>query len=123
MQTKQYQTITAYENNSVEINATYFHHSLLILPKKQPMLWPVTSFDQLKKNHFIAIAITCPDVIILGTGQYQHFINPNLITTLISRRIGIECMNNQAACQTYNILLNEERKVVLALIIEKIKTI
>jgi uncharacterized protein len=31
------------------------------------------------------------------------------------RRIGVECMDSQAACRTYNILMGEGRKVTLAL--------
>jgi uncharacterized protein len=35
---------------------------------------------------------------------------------LLTRGIGVECMDNQAACRTYNILMTEGRKVALALI-------
>jgi uncharacterized protein len=34
------------------------------------------------------------------------------------RRIGVECMDSQAACRTYNILMGEGRKVTLALVID-----
>jgi len=57
-------------------------------------------------------------VVILGTGRKQRFVHPKLTSILTSRRIGIECMDNQAACRTYNILMAEGRKVALALIIE-----
>jgi uncharacterized protein len=36
---------------------------------------------------------------------------------LYSRRIGLETMDTQAACRTYNFLSGEGRKVVAALII------
>jgi uncharacterized protein len=32
--------------------------------------------------------------------------------------VGVETMDNQAACRTYNILMAEGRKVALALILE-----
>jgi uncharacterized protein len=38
---------------------------------------------------------------------------------LIARNIGLETMDLQAACRTYNVLMAEGRKVVAALLIEK----
>jgi uncharacterized protein len=46
-------------------------------------------------------------------------VHPRLTAALTSRRIGIECMDNQAACRTYNILMAEGRKVALALIFDE----
>ena len=56
--------------------------------------------------------------MILGTGTKQRFAHPKLTACLINQRIGVECMDSQAACRTYNILMGEGRKVALALIIE-----
>lgn len=116
--TQQYQTITAYDADSVEINAIAFRHSLIVLPETKPALWPVERFDNLNAADFAQIEATRPDVVILGTGNRQRFIHPKLISSLTSQRIGVECMDNQAACRTYNILMAEGRKVALALIME-----
>jgi len=116
--TKQYQTVTGYDESGVEINALPFNYSLIVLPEIEPAPWPVTSFDALTADHFAQIDAINPDVVILGTGRKQRFVHPKLTSVLTSRRIGIECMDNQAACRTYNILMAEGRKVVLALIIE-----
>ncbi len=121
-QTQQYQTITAYDETGVEINTVRFTHSLLVLPETAPVAWPVASFDTLSAEHFDQIAATMPDVVILGAGRRQRFVHPRLTTVLTSRRIGVECMDNQAACRTYNILMAEGRKVVLALIFEAAQT-
>jgi uncharacterized protein len=117
-QTQHYQTVTAYDDTGVEINAVRFSHSLVVLPESAPTPWPPTSFDALSVEHFTQIEATSPDVVILGTGAKQRFIHPRLINALTSRRIGVECMDNQAACRTYNILMTEGRKVALALIFE-----
>jgi len=117
-QTQQYQTITGYETDSVEINAVTFKHSLIVLPETKPIEWRIISFETLTTDHFTQIEQTQPDVVILGTGNKQKFIHPRLIAALTSRRIGVECMDNQAACRTYNILMAEGRKVALALVME-----
>ena len=116
--TKQYQTVTGYDESGVEINALPFAYSLIVLPEIEPAAWPVANFDALTVEHFAQIDATNPDVVILGTGSKQRFVHPKLTSMLTSRRIGIECMDNQAACRTYNILMAEGRRVVLALIIE-----
>jgi uncharacterized protein len=116
--TQQYQTVTAYDESGVEINTARFTHSLIVLPEVPPTPWPVTSFDMLSPEHFAQIDAAAPDVVILGTGARQRFIHPKLTAALTARRIGVECMDNQAACRTYNILMAEGRKVALALIFE-----
>lgn len=114
-----YQTVTAYEQDSVEINAITFKHSLIVLPELAPITWPVSHFSELLEQHFQTVAAFHPDVVILGTGTKQHFVHPQLIACLTEQHIGVECMDSQAACRTYNILMTEGRKVALALILEQ----
>ena len=116
--TQQYQTVTAYDKDSVELNAIRYEYSLVVLPEVAPAAWPVTSFEGLTSEHFAQLEATKPDVVILGTGHKQRFVHPKLSAVLTEKRIGVECMDNQAACRTYNILMAEGRKVALALIME-----
>jgi uncharacterized protein len=116
--TQQYQTVTAYDASGVEINAVRFTYSLIVMPEVPPGAWPVASFDALTAENFASIEAARPDVVILGTGARQRFVHPKLITALTARRIGVECMDNKAACRTYNILMAEGRKVALALIFD-----
>lgn len=117
-QTQHYQTVTAYDDKGVEINAVRFSYSLIVLPEVAPAPWPPTSFEALSTAHFEQIHATSPDVVILGTGARQKFVHPKLTSPLTDRRIGVECMDNQAACRTYNILMAEGRRVALALIFD-----
>jgi uncharacterized protein len=115
--TQQYQTVTGYDTGGVEINAQRFEYSLTVLPEVAPRPWDVTRFEDLTAAHFEQIAADKPDVVILGTGERQRFVHPRLIASLSDLRIGVESMDSQAACRTYNILMGEGRKVTLALII------
>ena len=114
--TQQYQTVTGYFDGGVEINGVRFDTSLTVMPEALPRPWPVACFEDLTEAHFDAISLDTPDVVILGTGERQRFVHPRLTASLLERRIGVECMDNQAACRTYNILMGEGRKVTLALI-------
>jgi len=116
--TKKYQTVTGYDDTGVEINAQRYNYSLIVLPETEPRAWNVASFDAITAEHFDIIGGDDPDVVILGTGARQRFIHPRLTAALTMRRIGVECMDSQAACRTYNILMGEGRKVTLALVID-----
>jgi uncharacterized protein len=116
--TQQYQTVTAYDDHGVELNAVRFEASLIVLPEVKPVPWQITDFNQLTVKHFAQIDAFQPDVVILGTGARQRFVHPLLIAALTAKRLGVESMDNQAACRTYNILMAEGRKVALALIID-----
>ena len=116
--TKKYQTVTGYDDTGVEINAQRYNYSLIVLPETEPRAWNVASFDAITAEHFDIIGADSPDVVILGTGARQRFIHPRLTAALTMRRIGVECMDSQAACRTYNILMGEGRKVTLALVID-----
>lgn len=118
--TQQYQTVTAYDAQGVEFNLVRYEHSLIVLPETAPIAWDVKNFDELTTSHFEQVAATSPDVVILGTGNKQRFIHPKLIASLSAQHKGVECMDNQAACRTYNILMTEGRKVALALILENL---
>jgi len=116
--TQQYQTVTGYDASGVEINAQHFDYSLTVLPEIPPRPWNVTRFDDLTVEHFNEIAQDKPDVVILGTGERQRFVHPRLVASLSAMHIGVESMDSQAACRTYNVLMGEGRKVTLALIID-----
>jgi len=115
---EKYQTVTGYDASGVEINAQRFNFSLTVLPEVPPRPWPVGRFEDLTAAHFEQIAQDRPDVVVLGTGARQRFVHPKLVASLSALHIGVESMDSQAACRTYNVLMGEGRKVTLALIIE-----
>ena len=116
-QTQQYQTVTGYEDDWVEINAQRFSHSLVVLPESVPQPWQVKDFEDLQPSDFELLGSMKPDLVILGTGQRQRFASARLTAQLMAQRVGVECMDNQAACRNYNILMAEGRKVALAVIL------
>ena len=111
-------TITGYGDGYVEINQTPYKHSVLLSSDGETFEWPVKSFGDLEVNHFSQIANLKPELILIGTGSRQQFPRPELLKNLILAKIGFEIMDSQAACRTYNILVGEGRKVLLALIVE-----
>lgn len=81
--------------------------------------WEVTDPATLEKTHLDALLALKPEVIILGTGRRQRFLPPALVRHCHAAGVGIEVMDNAAACRTFNVMTTEDRPVVLAVIQEK----
>ena len=111
-------TITGYGDGYVEINQTPYSHAVLLSSDGNIKEWPVKSFDELAAANFTQMVDLKPELIIIGTGNRQRFPKPELVKTLIDAKVGFEIMDSQAACRTYNILVSEGRRVLLALIVE-----
>lgn len=91
--------------------------SFLLAPDRLVEDWPVTSPDQFDLAAAAAIAALQPEVVLLGTGPRQVFPPREAQVALLRQRIGVEVMDNAAACRTYNLLAGEGRRVVAALIL------
>src|SRR5439155_16864051 len=74
-------------------------------------------FDELAPEHLAALAALDREIILLGTGARQRFPSPEIMRSLLRSGVGVEVMDVQAACRTYNILLAEDRRVAAALLI------
>ena len=109
--------ITGYDLNWVEVNQERHHSSLIVTPNQLLLEWPVKSIKDLKENSFEAIESLNIEIILLGTGNSQEHLEPRLLEHFSKKNMAVESMNNQSACRTYNILANEERKVMLALML------
>ena len=112
-------TVTSYGGDYIEINAIRHEHSMLLMPQGSVIDWPVIRFENLNIDHFEQIAQLKPALVIFGSGTKIRFPKPELLQPLIAAKIGIETMDLQAACRTYNILMAEGRHVLAALIFEK----
>ena len=109
--------ITGYDLNWVEVNQERHQTSLIITPNQLLLEWPVKTIKDIKENSFDAIESFNIEIILLGTGNTQEHLEPKILEYFSKKNMAVECMNNQSACRTYNILANEERKVLLALML------
>jgi len=108
-------TFSGYGEGYVLINGQRHEGSMIVMPERmQP--WDVAGFDALKEADFEVFLELKLEILLLGTGPKQRFPHPRLTRALAQRRIGVEVMDLQAACRTYNILMAEERIVAAALL-------
>ncbi|HWT16614.1 MAG TPA: MTH938/NDUFAF3 family protein [Patescibacteria group bacterium] len=79
--------------------------------------WPVRDARTLTAADCEPLLAQAPAVVILGTGPRQVFPPRDVLATFLTRRVGVEFMDNAAAARTYNVLLGEGRKVAAAFIL------
>lgn len=91
--------------------------SFLLAPDRLVEDWPVVSADQFDLAAVDIVAALDPEVVLLGTGKRQVFPSREAQAALLRRRIGIEVMDNAAACRTYNLLAGEGRRVIAAIML------
>ena len=108
-------TITGYGEGYVAVNGERRESSVIVLPDRL-VAWEAREFSELAPEHFRVFEALEVEIVLLGTGPTQRFPHPRLTAALAAKRIGLEVMDVQAACRTYNILVAEERKVAAALL-------
>lgn len=113
-----FNAITAYGPDYVQVNQTRHTAPLVVMPQQLIEAWRPQSFEDLKAEDFAELARLPVEIILLGTGDQLRFPHPKLTRTLMEKRIGLETMSTAAACRTYNILMGEGRAVACALLLK-----
>lgn len=131
-------TVTAYGHDYIEINRVTYNHAIYFAPEGNIHPWQVHSahdITALELQNISGLAATtrpdpmalldgtaprkpddAPEVLLIGTGLKQHFLPVTVTQPLLNAGIGVEVMSTQAAARTYNILMAEGRRVVVALL-------
>ncbi len=108
--------IRNYGPGQVTVNQQVFRRSLIVTPERIFADWPPQEVSALVAAHFTLVRELAPEVVILGTGARLQFPRPPEVRLLAEANIGLEVMNTGAACRTYNILMQDGRRVLAALL-------
>jgi uncharacterized protein len=108
---------TGYGDGYVEVGGKRYRESLVVSGDRIIADWPARSVESLSGDHVAAIVELKPEIVLIGTGARFQFPDQALLVPLQKAGIGVEVMDTQAACRTYNILLGEGRNVAAALIL------
>jgi len=110
-------SIQAFRPGEIIFNERKINGSVIITAD-EIIEWQPQHFDAVTAGHIQLLADYQPEIVILGTGRHQQFPAPHYTAGLLTRGIGVEIMNTDAACRTFNVLLSEDRRVVAAMILE-----
>ena len=110
--------VRAYSRTALRIGEESVHSSCIVCADRLVTDWPPARFESLSPEHLSAIFALQPEVVLLGTGERQRFPPASIRAAFAERGVGLEVMDLGAACRTYNILVQEERRAVAALFLE-----
>lgn len=110
--------VTSYAADRITVGETTYATSLILAPQQLIAPWGTASAQALGAADFTLMLDLDPEVLLLGTGRRLHFPPPAITRGVFEQSVGLEVMTTAAACRTYNILANEGRRVIAALIIE-----
>lgn len=112
--------ITGHGANGIAIDGQWHRHSLLVGADGLLLPWPVQQADAELSEADLAFVLAharerAYELVIVGTGQRQHFLPVALLRPFMERGLPVECMSTPAACRTYNIVAAEGRRVLAVL--------
>jgi uncharacterized protein len=109
---------TAYGEGYVSVNKEKQEKNLILLPESMIPEWTNNTFATLNEADMQVLLGLGTEIILLGTGSRLRFPPGALMRPFALAGIGLEVMDMQAACRTFNILAAEGRKVAAAILFE-----
>ena len=107
--------VRSYSATELRIGEQRVQRSCLVTAERLITDWPPASFEELAPAHLEAIFALGPELVLLGTGPAQRFASAAVRAEFARRSVGLEVMQLGAACRTFNVLVQEERRVLAAL--------
>lgn len=107
--------IRGYDVDSVTVNETVYHRTTVVARDLLVTDWAPDALEDLTITHLDQLLELEPELVIIGTGSNQQFPDRDVLRHAIQAGVGIEVMTTPAACRTYNVLMAEDRRAVVAL--------
>lgn len=107
--------IRAWEPGRVRIADRWVSGNVIVGAEQIVEDWTTTAPSALTMADLEPALALEPTIVLVGTGHDRSVPNVELMAALAARGIGLEIMSTQAACRTFNVLLQERRRVVAAL--------
>lgn len=109
--------IQSYTPNSVCIDQEIYTKSLLVNAQGIQSPLPIYTIGMIHPETIIQMLEKHCNILIIGHHDKSAFLPATTHSIFMQNSIGVECMQWDAACRTFNILLSEDRAVSLLLIL------
>lgn len=108
--------IHSYEPGRIRIGERWLQGHLIVAQEHLIENWRVPAPVDVGLADLQPVLALEPEIVLLGTGTTLVWPEEDLMGALAERRIGLEIMSTPAACRTFNVLVQERRRVVAALL-------
>jgi uncharacterized protein len=109
-------SIQSYNDTQIKVNHLTYHQSIIISRDTIISDWSIQKEQSFHQTHLEPLLQLKPELILIGHTQSYFVLSSDLLSFLFEQKIGVECMPIGSACRTFNVLLHEERAVVLGII-------
>ena len=109
--------IQSYSLEQIIINNETYEDNLLITHDTIITDWTNKKISDLYIGDIQSLLNIKPEILIIGHEDKNLLPNFELMQALSKNNIGFEFMTIGAACRTFNVLLSEERRAVLGLLL------
>lgn len=110
--------VRGYAPGAVRVGDRVVSHHFILAADALITEWDAPSVTELSPAHLEPVFQLKPELVLLGTGATQCFPSAQVREAFATRGIALEVMDLGAACRTYNILVQEERRVVALLFVD-----
>jgi uncharacterized protein len=107
--------VRGYTETELLIGPQRIARSCIVTAERLISDWEPAAFDDLLPAHLETIFELTPEVVLIGSGATQRFANAAVRNAFAGRGVGLEVMQLGAACRTFNVLVQEGRRVAAAL--------
>jgi uncharacterized protein len=108
--------IRAWEPGRVRIAERWVTGNVIVSAEQIVEGWVTGAPTALTIEDLAPALAFAPTILLLGTGTDRFLPDVELMAALAQERVGLEIMSTPAACRTFNVLLQEQRRVVVALV-------
>jgi uncharacterized protein len=108
--------VRSYSNGELRVGEQVFRRSCILTPETVVPDWRPTRVEDLEERDLEALFAAKPELVLLGTGERQQFPPVQIRGAFVRAGVGLEAMDLGAACRTFNVLVQEERRVCAALL-------
>ncbi len=102
--------------DGIRIGENIYTHSILLTAGNIESLNEIQSLEDISNEILEKILAKHPDVILIGTGSQAQRPSSKQNLDWLNAGVGIETMDTQAACRTFNLLMSEDREVAAILL-------
>ncbi|MGB8327524.1 MAG: MTH938/NDUFAF3 family protein [Steroidobacteraceae bacterium] len=109
--------IRSYAPDEIRLATRTLHTSCLVTARDIVAPWGPTRMAALRVEDLEPVFVLGATIVLLAAAGAVEFPDAAIRRACSARRVGLEVMEFGAACRTFNVLLQEERGVALALIL------
>lgn len=108
--------IRGYDQQHIYVNSLTIS-APTIISSDNILTWKCRTASEIDELSLAPALSLEPGLVLIGSGRNRQLLPAQLVANFGAKGIGLEVMDTPAACRTWNLLVDEGRRVVAALLL------